>query len=50
MATDLRLRLRNAGGSKEQADAMSGAFEAISNQIIDLSSQGRPPGASECET
>ena len=31
--TDLRLRLRNAGVSEEQADAIAGAFEALSNQI-----------------
>jgi hypothetical protein len=35
--TDLRLRLRNAGVSEEQADAISGACEALSN----LSSQVR---------
>jgi hypothetical protein len=39
--TDLRLRLRNAGVSEEQADAISGAFEALSNQITDLSIQIR---------
>jgi hypothetical protein len=39
--TDLRLRLRNAGVSEEQADAISGAFEALSNQIADLSNQVR---------
>ena len=39
--TDLRLRLRNAGVSEELADAISGAFEAISNQIADLSNQVR---------
>jgi hypothetical protein len=38
---DLRLRLRNAGVSEEQADAISGAFEALSNQIADLSNQVR---------
>ena len=31
--TDLRLRLRNAGVSEEQVDAIAGAFEALSNQI-----------------
>jgi hypothetical protein len=35
--TDLRFRLRNAGVSEEQADAISAAFEALSNQITDLS-------------
>jgi hypothetical protein len=35
-ATDLRLRLRNAGVSEEQADAIAGAFEALSNQIRSL--------------
>jgi hypothetical protein len=39
--TDLRLRPRNAGVSEEQADAISGAFEALSNQIADLSNQVR---------
>jgi len=39
--TDLRLRLRNAGVPEEQADAISGAFEALSNQIADLSNQVR---------
>jgi hypothetical protein len=39
--TDLRLRLRNAGVSEEQADAIAGAFEALSNQITDLSIQIR---------
>jgi hypothetical protein len=34
--TDLRSRLRNAGVSEEQADAISGAFEALSNQIRTL--------------
>jgi hypothetical protein len=34
--TDLRLRLRNAGVSEEQADAITGAFEALSNQIRSL--------------
>jgi len=34
--TDLRSRLRNAGVSEEQADAISGAFEALSNQIRSL--------------
>jgi hypothetical protein len=37
--TDLRMRLRNAGVSEEQADAIAGAFEALSNQITDLSIQ-----------
>ena len=39
--TDLRLRLRNAGVPEEQADAISGAFEALSNPIADLSNQVR---------
>ena len=39
--TDLRLRLRNAGVSEEQADAIAGAFESLSNQIADLSIQIR---------
>jgi hypothetical protein len=39
--TDLRLRLRNAGVSEQQADAITGAFEALSNQITDLSIQIR---------
>jgi hypothetical protein len=39
--TDLRWRLRNAGVSEEQADAVSGAFEALSNQIADLANQVR---------
>jgi hypothetical protein len=39
--TDLRWRLRNAGVSEEQADAISGAFEALSNQIADLATQVR---------
>jgi hypothetical protein len=39
--TDLRLRLRNAGVSEEQADAIAGAFEALSNQITDLGIQIR---------
>jgi hypothetical protein len=39
--TDLRWRLRNAGVSKEQAGAISGAFEALSNQIGDLGNQVR---------
>jgi hypothetical protein len=39
--TDLRWRLRNAGVSEEQADAISGAFEALSNQIADLANQVR---------
>ena len=38
---DLRSRLRNAGVSEEQADAISGAFESLSSQINDLSSQIR---------
>jgi hypothetical protein len=37
--TDLRLRLRNAGVPEEQADAISGAFESLSNQIADLANQ-----------
>jgi hypothetical protein len=39
--TDLRLRLRNAGVSEEQADAICGAFDALSNQIADPSNQVR---------
>ena len=39
--TDLRARLRNAGVTEEQADAISGAFEALSNQITELSTQVR---------
>ena len=39
--TDLRLRLRNAGVSEEQADAIAGAFESLSNQISELNSQIR---------
>ena len=39
--TDLRLRLGNAGVSEEQADAISGAFEALSNPIADLANQVR---------
>jgi hypothetical protein len=39
--TDLRARLRNAGVTEEQADAISGAFEALSNQIAELSTQVR---------
>jgi hypothetical protein len=39
--TDLRLRLRKAGVSEEQADAIAGAFESLSNQITDLSIQIR---------
>jgi hypothetical protein len=39
--TDLRLRLRNAGVPEEQADAISGAFEALSGQIADLSNEVR---------
>ena len=34
--TDLRLRLRTPGVSEEQADAIAGAFEALSNQIRTL--------------
>jgi hypothetical protein len=34
--TDLRLRLRDAGLSEEQAHAIAGAFEALSNQIRTL--------------
>jgi hypothetical protein len=42
MATPVTdLRLRNAGVPEEQADAISGAFEALSNQITDLSIQIR---------
>jgi hypothetical protein len=32
---DLGSRLRSAGLSEQQADAISGAFEALSNQIAD---------------
>jgi hypothetical protein len=39
--TDLRARLRNAGVTEEQADAISGAFEALSNQIAEPSAQVR---------
>jgi hypothetical protein len=39
--TDLRARLRNAGVTEEQADAISGAFEALSNQIAEVSTQLR---------
>jgi hypothetical protein len=39
--TDLRSRLRNAGVTEEQADAISGAFEALSNQITELNNQIR---------
>jgi hypothetical protein len=39
--TDRRARLRNAGVSEEQADAISGAFESLSSQINDRSSQIR---------
>jgi hypothetical protein len=39
--TDLRARLRNAGVTEEQADAISGAFEVLSNQIAELSIQVR---------
>jgi hypothetical protein len=39
--TDLRARLRHAGVSEEQAGAISGAFEALSNQITELSLQIR---------
>jgi len=39
--TDLRSRLRNAGVTEEQADAISGAFEALSNQITELGMQVR---------
>jgi hypothetical protein len=34
--TDLRMRLRKAGVSEEQADAIAGAFEALSDQIRTL--------------
>jgi hypothetical protein len=34
--TDLRHRLRNAGVTEEQADAIVGAVEVLSNQIGDL--------------
>ena len=39
--TDLRSRSRNAGVSREQADAISGALEALSSQVNDLSCQIR---------
>jgi hypothetical protein len=39
--TDLRLPLRNAGVSEKQAAAIARAFEALSNQITDLSIQIR---------
>ena len=39
--TDLRARLRHAGVPEEQSDAVSGAFEALSNQIAELSVQIR---------
>jgi hypothetical protein len=39
--TGLRARPRNAGVSEEQADAISSAFEPLSNQITDLSGQIR---------
>ena len=39
--TDPRARLRNAGVTEEQADAISGAFEALSNQITELGTQVR---------
>ena len=39
--TDLRARLRKAGVSEGQSDAVSGAFEALSNQIAALSVQIR---------
>ena len=39
--TDLRWRLRKAGVSEEQADAISGASEALSDQISDLGNQVR---------
>jgi hypothetical protein len=35
------LRLRNAGVTEEPPDAVSGAFEALSEQIADLSRQIR---------
>jgi hypothetical protein len=34
--TDLRARLRNAGASEEQADAISGGFEVLRNQLRTL--------------
>ena len=34
--TDLRLRSHNAGMPEEQADAIAGAFEALSSQIRTL--------------
>jgi len=33
---DLRMRLRNAGMTEEQADAISSAFEAMNSQIRTL--------------
>ena len=39
--TDLRLRLRHAGVTEEQADAITGAFEALSGQIRDVGNQVR---------
>lgn len=39
--TDPRARLRNAGATEEQADAISGAFEALGNQIAELGAQVR---------
>ena len=38
---DLRLRLRNAGVTEEQAAAITGAFEALSSQIRDVGNQVR---------
>jgi hypothetical protein len=34
--TDLRMRLRNAGVSQEQVDAISSPFESLSSQIRTL--------------
>ena len=39
--TDFRLRLRNAGVPEEQADAIAGAFESLSNQTSELNGQIR---------
>jgi hypothetical protein len=38
---DLLMRLRHAAVSGERADAVSGAFEALSNQIADLANHVR---------
>ena len=36
-----RSRGEGAGAAEEQADAISGAFEALGNQIAELSTQAR---------